>query len=120
MFRLEPNADFRCREQMRPDPANRGISFLQRTYYLAPGTGGEVELSPGIGEAIAAGQTLRPQPMGRLEDRYWWIFEDRVYSTTERLSRAAVLRLSQREASDASPHVYRTNGKPAPGNGLLV
>jgi hypothetical protein len=120
MFRVEPNAEFRCREQVRPDRANRGISFLQRTYYLAPGAGPEVELSPGFGEAIAAGQAIRPQPMGRAHDRYWWVFEDRVYSTPDRLSRAAVLRLAQREASELSPRVYRTADEHVSNDGLAV
>jgi hypothetical protein len=120
MFRLEPNAEFRCREEMRPDPSHRGISFVQRTYFLAPGTGPEVELSPGFGEAIAAGRSNRPQPMGRARDRYWWVFEDRVYSTPDRLTRAAVLRLAQREASDLSPRAYQGAGKLVPGAGLLI
>jgi hypothetical protein len=126
MFRLEPNAEFRCRQISRPDPQNRGMTFIARAYFLAPGTAPEVELSPGFGEAIAAGQHDRPQPMGRALDRYWWIYEDRVYSTPDRLSRAAVLRLAKREASERSPRVYRTTPEPAPApqrgpaSGLLV
>ena len=35
--------------------------------------------------------------MGRAADRYWWLYCDCVYSTPDRLSRAAVLRLAERE-----------------------
>lgn len=97
MFRLEPDASFVCREQTRPDPHHRGIDFLRRCYFLDTGGNEEVELSPGFGEAIAAGHESRPQPMGRAEDRYWWIYRDKVYSTSDRLTRAAVLRLAERE-----------------------
>ena len=98
MFRSEPNASFLTTEATRPDPRHRGINFVERTYFLSTGTGGpNVELSRGFGEAIAAGQQSRPQPMGRAADRYWWLFRDRVYSTPDRLSRAAVLRLAERE-----------------------
>lgn len=98
MFRLEPNARFQCRESSRPDPRDRGIRNVEQSYFLLTGSGAEaVGLSPGFGQAIAAGLHERPQPMGRAEDRYWWIFGDRIYSTPDRLSRAAVLRLAERE-----------------------
>lgn len=98
MFRTEPAASFRTEETTRPDRSHAGISFVERSYFLATGSGaGDVELSRGFGEAIAAGQQNRPQPMGRAADRYWWLFRDRVYSTPDRLSRAAVLRLAERE-----------------------
>lgn len=98
MFRLEPAAEFRCRERTRPDPHHPGISFIERSYFLATGREeDEIELSPGFGEAIAAGQDVRPQPMGRTANRYWWIFRDRVYSTPDRLSRAAIMRLAERD-----------------------
>ena len=97
MFRSEPNASFLTTEETRPDPRHRGISFVERTYFLSTGTGiPNVELSRGFGEAIAAGQASRPQPMGRAADRYWWLYCDCVYSTPDRLSRAAVLRLAER------------------------
>ena len=120
MFRLEPNAEFRCRETSRPDPGHRGMFFLERTYFLAPGMGPEIELSAAFGEAIAAGQGTSPQPMGQAHDRYWWVFEDRVYSTSDRLSRAAVLRLARREAADRSPQAYRPQPAPAADPNLLV
>src|SRR6478735_7873760 len=98
MFRSEPNAAFHTSESTRPDPAHVGVSFVERSYFLRPGPGaGDVELSRGFGEAIEAGQSTRPQPMGRAADRYWWLFMDRVYSTPDRLSRAAVLRLVGQE-----------------------
>lgn len=97
MFRVEPHAAFRCEEAARPDPRHPGISFVQRTYVLCTGDGADVELSPGFGQAIADGQLDRPQPMGRAEGLYWWIFRDRVYSTPDRLSRAAVLRKTECE-----------------------
>ena len=98
MFRSEPGASFRTSEMTTPDPRHRGISFVDRRYFLSTGSGApDVELSRGFGEAIAAGQESRPQPMGRAADRYWWLFRDRVYSTPDRLSRAAVLRLIERE-----------------------
>lgn len=98
MFRVEPDAEFHCLESTRPDPHHPGIDFIERSYFLDTGRADEqVELSPGFGEAIAAGQSSRPQPMGRAENRYWWIFRDRVYSTPDRLSRAAVLRLAEGE-----------------------
>lgn len=98
MFRSEPEADFRIVEATRPDPRHPGISFLEHRYFLATGNGGpEVELSRSFGEAIAAGQGSRPQPMGRVAERYWWLYRDDVYSTPDRLSRAAVLRLAERE-----------------------
>ena len=98
MFRYEPDAAFRCTESTRPDPNHRGIGFVSRTYFLSTGGSAlDVELSPGFGEAIAAGHQSRPQPMGRARDRYWWLFRDQVFSTPDRLSRAAVLRLVERE-----------------------
>lgn len=97
MFRLEQDAAFRCEDTTRPDPRHRGISFVQRTYVLSTGNGADVELSPAFGKAIAEGQLDRPQPMGRADGLYWWIFRDRVYSTPDRLSRAAVLRKAERE-----------------------
>jgi len=100
MFRSEPGASFRTSEMTTPDPRHRGISFVDRRYFLSTGSGApDVELSRGFGEAIAAGQESRPQPMGRAADRYWWLFRDRVYSTPDRLSRAAVLRLAERETA---------------------
>ncbi len=97
MFRREPEAGFRIVEATRPDPRHPGISFLERSYFLATGNGPQVELSRGFGEVIAAGQRRRPQPMGRVAGRYWWLYRDSVYSTPDRLSRAAVLRLAERE-----------------------
>ena len=98
MFRSEPNAAFHTSESTRPDPKHAGVSFIERSYFLRPGSGGgDVELSRGFGEAIAAGQATRPQPMGRAAGRYWWLFRDVVYSTPDRLSRAAVVRLAEGE-----------------------
>lgn len=98
MFRSEPSAAFRTTETSRPDPNHPGISFVDRSFFLSPGpASADVELSRSFGEAIAAGQQSRPQPMGRAADRYWWLYRDRVYSTPDRLSRAAVLRLAERE-----------------------
>lgn len=123
MFRREPAAEFHCRESSRPDPHHPGISFIHRTYFLSTGNGdAEVELSPGFGEAIAAGQTVHPQPMGRTEDRYWWIFRDRVYSTPDRLSRAAVLRLTEQQRIAALGEARQTasQGSFSPRAGTLV
>lgn len=98
MFRLEPAADFRCAQISAPDPHHRGIEIIRRAYYLVPGADEtQRELSPGFGEAIASAQHDHPQPMGRANDRYWWIFRDRIYSTPDRLTRAAVMRLAERE-----------------------
>ena len=98
MFRSEPSASFHTSESTRPDPRHPGVSFIERAYFLSTSAGSpDIELSRSFGEAIAAGQRDRPQPMGRAADRYWWLFRDCVYSTPDRLSRAAVLRLAQRE-----------------------
>ena len=122
MFRLESHAGFRCAECRRPDPRHPGISFIQRSYFLATGNEDEIELSPGFGEAIAAGQHSRPQPMGRAQNRYWWIYRDLIYSTPDRLSRAAVLRLAERAGVEvatagariAAPERRRREGHPFP------
>lgn len=97
MFRREPAAGLRIAETTRPDPRHPGISFLERSYFLTTGAGPEVELSRGFGEAIVAGQHKRPQPVGRVAGRYWWLYRDGVYSTPDRLSRATVLRLAESE-----------------------
>ncbi len=129
MFRTEPTGSFRTDESTRPDPRHPGVSFLERTYYLSTGaTAGDVELSRAFGEAIAAGQQSRPQPMGRAADRYWWLFRDRVYSTPDRLSRAAVLRLVERErdaererlAAATSVPASRTRRRMSPGRHITA
>lgn len=110
MFRLEPNAELRHSETSKPHPGSRGVVFVQRSYVLDTGEGPEVKLAPGYGEAIAAGQSSQPQPIGRAEDRYWWAFEGRVYSTPDRLSRASVMRLARRDEAERS-----TRRRPAAG-----
>lgn len=103
MFRREPAAALRIDEATRPDPRHPGISFLERSYHLVTGDGApDIEISRGYGEAITAGQRNRPQPIGRFAGRYWWLFHDSVYSTPERLSRGAVLRLAERERPAAA------------------
>lgn len=98
MFRSEPSAAFRVHETTRPDRKHRGVSFVERTYFLTTGAGRrEVELSRGLGEVIAAGQRRSPQPICHLADRHWWLYRGRVYSTTDRLSPAVVHRLAERE-----------------------
>lgn len=102
MFRHEPDAELRFSETTKPHPGARGVSFVQRSYVLDTGEGPEVKLAPGFGEAIAAGQGSRPQPIGHADDRYWWAFEGRLYSTPDRLSRSAVMRLARRAEAERS------------------
>lgn len=120
MLRLEPNAELRCDESTRPDRLHPGISFVERAYFLAPGTGPDVELSPGHGEAVAAGRGRGPQPMGFTHDRFWWAFGDCIYSTPARLSRAEVSRLAQREASERAPRAYRAAPRAGRGSRLFT
>ncbi len=110
MFRLEPNAELRYSETTKPHPGSRGVSFVQRDYVLDTGEGPEVKLAPGFGEAIAAGQGSQPQPIGEAEDRYWWAFEGRVYSTPDRLSRSAVMRMARRDDAERSTRAGRASG----------
>jgi hypothetical protein len=107
MFRLEPNAELRCSEVTKSHPGARGVSFVQRHYVLDTGDGPEVKLAPGFGEAIAAGQGSQPQPIGQAEDRYWWAFEGRVYSTPDRHSRATVMRMAHRDQAERSSRAGR-------------
>ena len=107
MFRLEPNAELRHTETAKPHPGARGVSFVQRDYVLETGDGIELRLSPGYGEAIAAGERSQPQPIGQASDRYWWAFEGRVYSTPDRLSRAAVARLARRDEAERTTRSRR-------------
>lgn len=115
MFRLEPDAEFQCRESRPSDPRDGGFDTVERSYFLITGAGSAeaVELSPGFGQAIAAGLHERPQPMGRAEDRYWWIFGDRIYSTPDRLSRAAVLRLAECERLGTQPRSWVASARPS-------
>lgn len=102
MFRNEPGASFRVAETTRPDPRHRGVCFVARRYFLAPGGDAvETELPRDRGETIAAGQHERPQPIGHIADRYWWMFRDRVYSCPDELTRAAVQRLIDRDTEAA-------------------
>ena len=111
MFRLEPEAELRFSETTKAHPGARGVSFVQRQYVLDTGTGDELKLAPGFGEAIVAGQGSQPQPIGRSDERYWWAFEGRVYSTPDRLSRAAVMRMARRDEAERS---VRTRPGPGP------
>jgi hypothetical protein len=95
------------------------MTFISRVYFLDPGTGREVELPPGFGEAIAAGDSERPQPMGCAEGLNWWILDGRIYSTSERLTRAAVLRLVEQQEE---PRIHRAPPRSLSdsGRGLLA
>lgn len=98
MFRSEPDARFRATETSRPDPRHSGVSFVERRYFLATGPGRqEVEIAREIGEAVATGQRRRPQPLGHAAGRYWWMYRDRLFSSSDRLSRGAALRLIEGE-----------------------
>lgn len=111
MFRSEPAAELRVAETKHPDPRHPGIELIERTYLLATGSGdAAVEIARDSGAAIVAGQSRRPQPIGRIGDRYWWLFRDRVYSTPDRLSRAAVLRLVERERRAPASRAPLTRG----------
>ena len=46
-------------------------------------------------------------------DRYWGLFRDRVYSTPDRLSRAAVLRLVDREREAERERLAAATTNPA-------
>jgi hypothetical protein len=113
MFRLEPNAELRCLETSKAHPGARGVAFVQRHYVLDTGAGAELRLAPGSGEVAASGQGTQPQPVGHAEDRYWWAFEGRVYSTPDRLSRTTVMRLARRDEAERSARGRR---RPAGGD----
>lgn len=111
MLRNEPGASFRVAETTRPDPRHRGVRFVARRYFLASGGGApDVELTRDRGEAIAAGQWVRPQQIGHIVGRHWWIYRDRVYSATDRLGPAAVLRLIERELETARERLSAATG----------
>jgi hypothetical protein len=95
MFRHEPEAQLRCEERSRPDPQHRGVSIHERSYVLDTGRGDEVALALGAGEVVLAGQGQRPVLVAEAAGRYWWMYEGRLYSAAEWLSRGTVADLAE-------------------------
>ncbi len=95
MFRYEPVAELLCEERSTPDPRHRGVSFVERTWSLDTGDGEHIQLRPGAGETVEAAQHMRPQIVAETGERFWWMYEDRLYSSAEWHSPAEVMRLAE-------------------------
>ena len=93
VFRSEPEAELRREERKRPDSRHRGIEIVERSYVLATHLG-DVDLPPGTAEAVLVGQGEKPVLVAEAEGRYWWMYEDRIYSAAEWLSRGTVAALA--------------------------
>lgn len=115
VFRFESEARLRCDERSRPDPRHRGIDIVERSYVLVTGRGEDVHLPPGTGEAVMVSQGERPALVAEADGRYWWMYENRLYSAAEWLSRGTVAKLANGEGpGDDTPSLGgRVRGRTA-------
>lgn len=111
MLRHEPRAELRRTERISPDPRHRGIRLVDRAYTLVVGGGGDVDLPPGLGEAVEASQGRHPAFIGEAAGRFWWMYEGRIYSAPEWLSRGVVARFAEGREGASKPR--RSSAGPA-------